>query len=152
VTTAAPPGLDPVVTWGVPFNYFRRLLHFIFRARQKNFNGTADTCTFVDPALALFLAILARSSAGSARIRVSSALHLVDHNIPHVDIELELMLQRRLGGIDKRQVGFHLAHQCPHSLDIVTQGLRIIGACVRQLTDLRIFCRSGRAGLRTGRL
>src|SRR6476646_4229570 len=91
--TAAPPGLDSVVTWGVPSNYFRRLLHSIFRAWRKNFNGTADICTFVGYGNALGPRnILAHAGISSPRIRVRSAFHLVDHNVPHVDIELELVL------------------------------------------------------------
>jgi hypothetical protein len=72
-TSVAPPGLDPVVTWGVPFNYFRRLLHSIFRAGRKNFNGTADTCTFVDTAVTESRNTHARQHQFSANLDTISA-------------------------------------------------------------------------------
>src|ERR1051326_4689825 len=49
-TSVARLGLGRFETWGGPFRFFRRLLHNIFSTRRKNFNSTADTCTFVDTA------------------------------------------------------------------------------------------------------
>src|SRR5438445_384231 len=83
--------LGRFVTWGVPFRFFRRLLHSIFSTRRKNFNSTADTCTFVDTAWSRSRETLLHASISSARIWICSALHLVDHHVPHIDIELKLV-------------------------------------------------------------
>jgi len=67
-TNVAQLGLDQFGTWGVPVNYFRRLLGTIFGALAKKFNGTADICTFADNEPPNRATSVGNPAHGSARI------------------------------------------------------------------------------------
>src|SRR5215831_356767 len=56
---------------------------------------------------------------------IQLSFHLPDHGLPHVDLELELMLERRLRGIDEGEIQLHLLHQGLHPLKIVPQRLNV---------------------------
>src|SRR5258708_17005610 len=53
------------------------------------------------------------------------SFHFGNHRFPHINLELELVLQRRLRGSRKCQVDLHLLHQGLHSRQVVAQRSRV---------------------------
>src|SRR6185437_492863 len=49
---------------------------------------------------------------------VQPAVHLCDQRLPHLDLQLELVLERRLRGIHKSQICLHLLDQRLHACNV----------------------------------
>jgi hypothetical protein len=82
---------------------------------------------------------------------LQTSLHLIDHSPPHINLELELMLQWRLRGIHESQVLLHLLDQGFHSGQIIAECLiliilvLIILACQRSIRIGLVLIRTSRA-------
>lgn len=71
-------------------------LHMIFGSLKENFNGTAGRCTCVAKK-AVPQALESRFlQATSARVCLCFPLHLIKQCLPHINIKLKLVFQRRL--------------------------------------------------------